>query len=62
MIGSVAVSCERGDEHSGSVNCVEFLDLMRNLQVLKKIRAAWSYLYTRKRRDSELAFIVCGSL
>jgi hypothetical protein len=39
-IGSVAVSCEHGNEHSGSVKCVELLDLLRNLLVLKKIRTA----------------------
>jgi len=39
-IGSGAVSCERGNEHSGSVKCVEFLDLLKDLQVLKKIRTA----------------------
>jgi len=39
-IGSVAVHFEPGYEHSVPVKCVGFLGLLRNLQVLKKIRTA----------------------
>jgi hypothetical protein len=29
-------SCERGDEHSGSLKCWEVPELLRNWQILKK--------------------------
>jgi hypothetical protein len=37
----VAGTCECGNEPSGSIKCGEFLDWLRNGQLLKKDSALW---------------------
>ena len=39
---SLAGNCECGSEHSGSINCGEFLDQLKTGQILKKDSALWS--------------------
>jgi len=36
-----AGTCKRGNEHSGSIKCGEFLDYMRNCLLLRKGSASW---------------------
>jgi hypothetical protein len=36
--------CEHGNEPSGSIKCGEFLDQMRDRQLLEKDSAPWYYL------------------
>jgi hypothetical protein len=40
----VAGTCECDNENSGSIKCGEFLDWLRNCQLLRKGSAAWSIL------------------
>ena len=42
IYGQVAGTCECGSEHSVYIKCGEFLDWLRNCQLLKKDSAAWS--------------------
>ena len=42
--GQVAGTCECGNEPSGSIKCVEFLDWLRTGWILKKDCAAWRKL------------------
>jgi hypothetical protein len=44
MIGTsdiVAVCCEHGDEFSGVIKCGDFLDQLRNYQLLMKDYTPW---------------------
>jgi len=38
----LAGTCECGNELSGSIKCGEFVDWLRNCQLLRKDCAAWS--------------------
>jgi hypothetical protein len=38
----VAISCERGNETSGSIKGGEFIDYLSNYQFLKKDSTPWS--------------------
>ena len=38
----MAGSCECGNELSGSIECGEFLEWLRNCQLFKKDSAPWS--------------------
>ena len=40
--GQVAGACECGNEPSGSIKYMEFLDQLINCQLLKKDSASWS--------------------
>jgi hypothetical protein len=44
--GLVAGSCEHGDEPSGHIKGVEFLDQLSDCWLLEKDSARWSYLVT----------------
>jgi len=41
----VVLSCEHGNETSGFMKGVEFLDKLRDYYFLKKDSTAWKYLY-----------------
>ena len=40
--GQIAGTCECGDEPSGSIKCQQFLDYLKNGQLLIKGSAVWS--------------------
>ena len=40
--GQVAGTCECGNELSGYIKCGEFLDQLKNVQLLKKDSVPWS--------------------
>jgi len=43
-MGPVAVSCEHGNEPSGSIKGAKFLDQLSNYQLLKKDPAQWNVI------------------
>jgi hypothetical protein len=49
----VVGSCEHGNETSGIISDGEFLDQLKDCQLLKEDSALWSYLVCAERKEAE---------
>ena len=56
--GQVSVICECGNETSGSITCMEFLDQLRTGQLLKKDCAPWSKLAVKLMQLAYASFLM----
>ena len=50
----VAESCEKGDERAGSTKCGEFLDQLRDYQLLKRDSAPWNYFVAADKQEESM--------